>query len=87
MRQAYGRRRDGHKIGAFVGAAERPRNGITGDALAAAHALSLRNGFSWCGPLGDDEAGAFNVSLSKALADRAAVGGNEGRPAPSRNAT
>ena len=39
----------------------------TGDAFAAAHALYLRNGFSWCGPFGDYEATEFNVFMVKQL--------------------
>jgi putative acetyltransferase len=39
----------------------------TGDAFAAAHALYLRNGFSWCGPFGEYEATEFNVFMVKRL--------------------
>jgi putative acetyltransferase len=40
----------------------------TGEPFAAAHALYLRNGFSWCGPFGDYTATDFNVFMVKPLA-------------------
>ena len=40
----------------------------TGEPFAAAHALYLRNGFSWCGPFGDYTANDFNVFMVKPLA-------------------
>ncbi len=39
----------------------------TGPAFRAAHALYLRNGFSWCGAFGDYAATAFNVFMVKPL--------------------
>lgn len=39
----------------------------TGAAFGAAHALYLRNGFSWCGPFGDYVATEFNVFMVKQL--------------------
>lgn len=39
----------------------------TGTAFDAAHALYLRNGFTWCGPFGDYEASGFNVFMVKVL--------------------
>jgi putative acetyltransferase len=40
----------------------------TGESFAAAHALYLRNGFSWCGPFGEYIATEFNVFMVKPLA-------------------
>ena len=45
----------------------------TGEPFAAAHALYLRNGFSWCGPFGEYEATEFNVFMVKALWPEAGV--------------
>lgn len=39
----------------------------TGKAFDAAHALYLRNGFSWCGAFGDYVATYFNVFMQKTL--------------------
>ena len=39
----------------------------TGQAFAAAHALYLRNGFSWCGVFGEYKATEFNVFMAFAL--------------------
>lgn len=39
----------------------------TGAAFEAAHALYLRNGFTWCGAFGDYEATSFNVFMVKEL--------------------
>lgn len=39
----------------------------TGAAFAAAHALYVRNGFSWCGPFGEYEATEFNVFMVRSL--------------------
>lgn len=39
----------------------------TGAAFEAAHALYLKNGFTWCGAFGDYEATAFNVFMSRRL--------------------
>jgi len=39
----------------------------SGEAFAAAHALYLRNGFSWCGPFGDYAATDFNVFMTKTI--------------------
>lgn len=39
----------------------------TGEPFAAAHALYLRNGFSWCGAFGDYQASDFNVFMIKPL--------------------
>ena len=38
-----------------------------GKPFAAAHALYLRNGFSWCGPFGEYEATAFNAFMVNVL--------------------
>jgi putative acetyltransferase len=40
----------------------------TGESFAAAHALYLRNGFTWCGPFGEYSATEFNVFMVKPLA-------------------
>lgn len=40
----------------------------TGEPFAAATALYLRNGFSWCGPFGSYQATGFNVFMVKPLA-------------------
>jgi putative acetyltransferase len=42
----------------------------TGPAFCAAHALYLRNGFSWCGAFGDYAATEFNVFMVKRLTQR-----------------
>lgn len=39
----------------------------TGEAFAAAHALYLRNGFTWCGPFGTYTATDFNVFMVRSL--------------------
>lgn len=39
----------------------------TGPAFEPAHALYLRNGFTWCGAFGDYEATEFNVFMTRAL--------------------
>lgn len=39
----------------------------TGDAFSAAHALYLKNGFTWCGAFGDYTATDFNVFMVKSL--------------------
>lgn len=39
----------------------------TGPAFAPAHALYLRNGFSWCGPFGQYDATDFNVFMIRRL--------------------
>ena len=39
----------------------------TGPAFAAAHALYLRNGFTWCGPFGEYESTDFNVFMIRRL--------------------
>jgi putative acetyltransferase len=39
----------------------------TGPAFDAAHALYLKNGFSWCGAFGDYIATEFNVFMSRSL--------------------
>ena len=39
----------------------------TGPAFEPAHALYLRNGFSWCGAFGDYTATEFNVFMGRAL--------------------
>lgn len=43
----------------------------TGPAFDAAHALYLRNGFSWCGAFGSYEQTDFNVFMQKELAPAA----------------
>jgi putative acetyltransferase len=43
----------------------------TGQAFEAAHALYLRNGFTWCGAFGDYTATDFNVFMSRALREQA----------------
>lgn len=45
----------------------------TGEAFAAAHALYLRNGFTWSGPFGDYTATEFNVFMVKVLAPEGAL--------------
>ncbi len=45
----------------------------TGEAFAAAHALYLRNGFTWSGPFGDYTATEFNVFMVKSLAPEGAA--------------
>ena len=39
----------------------------TGDAFSAAHALYLKNGFTWCGAFGGYTATDFNVFMVKSL--------------------
>jgi putative acetyltransferase len=39
----------------------------TGEAFAPAHALYLRNGFTWCGPFGPYTATRFNVFMERRL--------------------
>ena len=39
----------------------------TGDAFSAAHALYLKNGFTWCGAFGDYTATDFNVFMVKSM--------------------
>jgi putative acetyltransferase len=45
----------------------------TGEPFAAAHALYMRNGFTWCGPFGDYTATEFNVFMVKALAPKSSA--------------
>jgi putative acetyltransferase len=45
----------------------------TGEAFTAAHALYLRNGFTWCGPFGDYKATDFNVFMIKSLHQQRSV--------------
>jgi len=44
----------------------------TGARLEAAHALYLRNGFSWCGPFGGYQSTSFNVFMVRRVEARAA---------------
>lgn len=46
----------------------------TGEPFAAAHALYLRNGFTWCAPFGDYVATDFNVFMVKPLAGEECAG-------------
>lgn len=73
-RPAYLRQGVGQAVLDEIVSAARVRNYLnlyletgTGAAFAAAHALYLRNDFSWCGPFGEYSATEFNVFMVKQL--------------------